>query len=259
MQQRLMRIIAGVENRPTAPTDQTVNFLQYSIIDCLLAGLTSALPQTSARSYTGARLVSETEDYIDAAGERPVHISELCAALRVSRRSLHRAFADTLGIGPAAYLRCRRLSTIQSILRRSDPATTSISDLAFEYGFQGAGRFASYYRAYFGENPSETFRSGTVSTNSFGYTTLVEATTNAGFPSTVHNGAAKAVTTPPVILDSMLTCPGCGHMTLEEMPTNSCQFFHKCVRCHMLIRPIAGDCCVFCSYGSVKCPPVQIA
>ncbi|MGF1619805.1 MAG: GDCCVxC domain-containing (seleno)protein [Rhodomicrobiaceae bacterium] len=23
------------------------------------------------------------------------------------------------------------------------------------------------------------------------------------------------------------------------------------------LRPIGGDCCVFCSCGSVKCPPVQ--
>jgi mercuric ion binding protein len=88
-------------------------------------------------------------------------------------------------------------------------------------------------------------------------TALVKATTDAGLPSTVHSGATKAVT-PPVILDSMLTCPGCGHTTLEEMPTNSCQFFHQCARCHMLIRPVSGDCCVFCSYGSVKCPPVQL-
>jgi hypothetical protein len=59
------------------------------------------------------------------------------------------------------------------------------------------------------------------------------------------------------ILQSMLTCPTCGHTTLEEMPLDSCRFFHECVRCHTLMRPKAGDCCVFCSYGSVKCAPVQ--
>jgi hypothetical protein len=25
----------------------------------------------------------------------------------------------------------------------------------------------------------------------------------------------------------------------------------------MRLRPKAGDCCVFCSYGTVPCPPVQ--
>jgi transcriptional regulator GlxA family with amidase domain len=126
----------------------------------------SALPPASAESNTGARLVSETEDYVDAAGGRPVHISELCSALKVSRRSLHRAFADTLGMGPIAYLRSRRLSAIQSVLRRCDPLTISIGDLAFEYGFPEAGRFAAYYRDHFGETPSETLRSKAVSRRS---------------------------------------------------------------------------------------------
>jgi hypothetical protein len=42
------------------------------------------------------------------------------------------------------------------------------------------------------------------------------------------------------------------------MPTDACQFFYECPACAALLRPTAGDCCVFCSYGSVKCPPVQL-
>ena len=41
------------------------------------------------------------------------------------------------------------------------------------------------------------------------------------------------------------------------MPTDACQWFYECPSCHSLLRPRAGDCCVFCSYGSVKCPPIQ--
>jgi hypothetical protein len=26
-----------------------------------------------------------------------------------------------------------------------------------------------------------------------------------------------------------------------------------------LLKPLPGDCCVICSYGTVKCPPVQAA
>ena len=159
MLQRLTGIISGIEHKLTAPSERAADFLQRSIIESFIVGLTSTLPPASARSYTGARLVSETEDYVDAAGERPVHIPELCNALKVSRRSLHRAFTDTLGIGPAAYLRRRRLSAIRSILSRCDAQTISIGDLAFEYGFPETGRFAAYYRAHFGETPSETFRS----------------------------------------------------------------------------------------------------
>jgi AraC family ethanolamine operon transcriptional activator len=154
---RLKGILRGVEREATAPSAHCADFLRRTIIEAFVVSLMSALPQDNRRSWnTGARLVTEAEDYVDAAGGRPVQISELSSALKVSRRSLHRAFADTLGIGPVAYLRRRRLSAIRSVLKQCDPATISIGDLAFEYGFPEPGRFAAYYRAHFGESPSET-------------------------------------------------------------------------------------------------------
>jgi hypothetical protein len=41
------------------------------------------------------------------------------------------------------------------------------------------------------------------------------------------------------------------------MPTDACVFFHECTACLTLIRPNDGDCCVFCSFGTVVCPPMQ--
>ena len=43
------------------------------------------------------------------------------------------------------------------------------------------------------------------------------------------------------------------------MPTDACQFFYDCKGCGERLKPNPGDCCVFCSYGSVPCPPIQIA
>jgi hypothetical protein len=59
------------------------------------------------------------------------------------------------------------------------------------------------------------------------------------------------------ILRSVLTCPSCGFRQVERMPTNACLFFWDCPRCGARARPLAGHCCVFCSYGSVPCPPMQ--
>jgi hypothetical protein len=60
-----------------------------------------------------------------------------------------------------------------------------------------------------------------------------------------------------IVLESELTCPQCGHVTTETMPTDACIFFHECAGCHELLKPQPGHCCVFCSYGSVPCPPIQ--
>lgn len=59
------------------------------------------------------------------------------------------------------------------------------------------------------------------------------------------------------VLDSLLTCPHCGFAQRLTMPTDACLFFHECAQCKVVLRPLRGDCCVFCSYGSIKCPPVQ--
>lgn len=58
-------------------------------------------------------------------------------------------------------------------------------------------------------------------------------------------------------LQSDLTCPGCGYVKRETMPQDACQFFYECENCKAVLRPRPGDCCVFCSFGTVKCPPVQ--
>lgn len=60
-----------------------------------------------------------------------------------------------------------------------------------------------------------------------------------------------------IVLESAITCPHCGHTASEVMPTDACQYFYECRGCHALLKPKPGDCCVFCSYGSMKCPPVQ--
>jgi hypothetical protein len=60
-----------------------------------------------------------------------------------------------------------------------------------------------------------------------------------------------------MILESMMLCPSCGAIKAETMPTDACQFFYECTSCGALLRPRPGDCCVFCSYGTVACPPKQ--
>ena len=59
------------------------------------------------------------------------------------------------------------------------------------------------------------------------------------------------------ILQSTITCPNCGNKKEETMPTDACQYFYKCKECKQVLKSKQGDCCVYCSYGSVSCPPIQ--
>lgn len=61
----------------------------------------------------------------------------------------------------------------------------------------------------------------------------------------------------PLLLRSTITCPECNHKADETMPTDACQWFYQCAACDALLTPKPGDCCVYCSYGTVSCPPIQ--
>lgn len=59
------------------------------------------------------------------------------------------------------------------------------------------------------------------------------------------------------ILESAITSPHCGHREAETMPIDACLFFYDCKDCGARLQPKRGDCCVFCSQGTVPCRPIQ--
>lgn len=57
--------------------------------------------------------------------------------------------------------------------------------------------------------------------------------------------------------EATITCPVCNAKARESMPEDACQYFYRCTSCGEMLKPIVGDCCVFCSYADVLCPPRQ--
>jgi AraC family ethanolamine operon transcriptional activator len=154
---RLRKIASRLANSTDSLPDQSTDFWRRSITDAMMATVLHSLPSDTARLHMSATaLVRSVENYIDTAGTRPVHISEICTEFAVSRRSLHRAFDEVLGMGPVTFLRHKRLCDIHSILRESDPTQTTVAKVAIEHGFIELGRFAYYYHTLFGEHPSKT-------------------------------------------------------------------------------------------------------
>ena len=93
-----------------------------------------------------------------------------------------------------------------------------------------------------------------------GHRKQILASGTTGAPCHDHASCVQGAseTAPPTLqLDSTITCPECGSATRVRMPTDACQFFWECPACDALLRPKQGDCCVFCSWGDVPCPPIQ--
>lgn len=87
----------------------------------------------------------------------PPTLAEVCASLNVSHRALHYAFQEVFGISPYSYLKIQRLVATRNALRHSLPGDT-VTSVMTEFGFFDPGYFAKYYKAMFGEYPSETLR-----------------------------------------------------------------------------------------------------
>jgi AraC family ethanolamine operon transcriptional activator len=155
---KLRAIVSRLSDPDARVSPEAADFWRRAIIDVVTATVMHSQPPGTTETIPSAtRLIRNAEHYIETAGSRPVHISEICAECGASRRSLHRAFTDVLGIGPVTFLQRKRLCDIHSALRHADPATTTIAEIALQHGFLNLGRFSGYYRALFDEYPSETF------------------------------------------------------------------------------------------------------
>jgi AraC-like DNA-binding protein len=102
------------------------------------------------------RIVARARAYIDAHLDSPIAIDDLVAAAFASRRTLFRAFTETLGETPQSYILKLRLNRIRSDLATPREAMRTVTVVSNHWGIPELGRLASRYREQFGELPRDT-------------------------------------------------------------------------------------------------------
>lgn len=103
-------------------------------------------------------IVRKVDTYLETSDELSLTVSDLCRTLGIHRRTMERAFADMIGIGPKSYLQLRALTKVRDALLDPQQLAAPITSLAMQFGFWHLGRFSHFYRSLFGEAPSETRR-----------------------------------------------------------------------------------------------------
>jgi AraC-like DNA-binding protein len=124
--------------------------------------------QSAIQSFTGRCLIAgnrrhETvvkkfEEFSEKHPDRPICLSEICAAIGVCERSLRASCEEHFGMGPIRYHTLRRMHLVRHALLATDADQANVTRILTDHGFWELGRFSVSYRELFGETPSRTLR-----------------------------------------------------------------------------------------------------
>lgn len=145
----------GLLARAGAPARSERHILEMLAEILAAAGALSEAPAVADAS--AHRRVRAAKAFMHAHYREIVSVCEVAREVGLSLRALQLAFRAAGEPSPRAALWSIRLEAARDRLTAPD-ATVSVSAVALDCGFTHLGRFASAYRARFGETPSATLR-----------------------------------------------------------------------------------------------------
>ena len=136
---------------------ETAHGLEQQMIHVLVQSLSKGPIDAETEATCRRRgTVARFEDLLEA--EPIPRITEIGPSLGISPRMLRDFCKKNLGMGPSRYRRLRGMQRARRALRHENPEVASVSAVARRYGFRDLVRFATNYRALYGESPSATLR-----------------------------------------------------------------------------------------------------
>ena len=152
--------VRRVEARSAVLADsEAAHGLEQQIIEALVECLTAGPIEEETRTAAQQRaMLAQFEDLLQS--EPLLGIADICAALGASERTLRECCNKHLGMAPNRYRRVRGMQLVHRALRSGSPVVSSVTAVAWRYGFRDLGGFAANYRALLGELPSVTLRRG---------------------------------------------------------------------------------------------------
>jgi AraC-like DNA-binding protein len=158
---KLHRLVAGIAR--TTPDllqlPEVVRALEqkliHAMVKCLAEGTASEMTAGVRRHEV---IVAKFEEFLEENPDKPLYLTEICAAIGVAERTLRASCEEHLGLGPIRYLTLRRMHLVRRALIRADALTATVTRVAMDHGFWELGRFSVAYKALFGETPLESLQ-----------------------------------------------------------------------------------------------------
>lgn len=107
---------------------------------------------TTAQDPALLRRLLRAKDRMDAASHEAWPVRRLAQVSGVSEAHFARSFKEAFGLPPHRYLLTRRIERATALLRDTE---WSITEIAFETGWQSLGTFGRTFRDVTGESPTE--------------------------------------------------------------------------------------------------------
>lgn len=100
--------------------------------------------------------VKRIERYIEDHADEPITIVDLAEHAGVSSRSIFNGFRRFRNTSPMLYLKEVRMRRVNEELKRLTPSESTVTAVAYHWGFTHLGHFTTDYKRRFGESPSQT-------------------------------------------------------------------------------------------------------
>ena len=145
---------------PSTLLHSQVEYIQNQLMKKVAFAVASATGETDLRIINAAgrklKLIRRCEEFLNEHLCDSFSILELAQAIGTNERSLEYYFHDVYGISPQRWVINAKLHAVRRDLQ-SDASQVSIQQIATQWGFHHAGRFAAAYRKLFDEYPRQTF------------------------------------------------------------------------------------------------------
>ncbi len=110
----------------------------------------------------GEKIALEIREKVFKHMDGNVSVSSLANEYDVSEQTLQNSFKSLFGYTPNKFLRLLKLNLVHQELCTCNPKQTTVSKIAFKWGFVQMGQFGIYYKELFGENPSQTLQTNCI-------------------------------------------------------------------------------------------------
>jgi AraC family transcriptional regulator, ethanolamine operon transcriptional activator len=163
--ERLYALVDEVLKTAMAPTRGSSDAsIRAALAERILVHVRSARPveeQQSTEHRARARrraAVQRAREFINVRLSETIRLEQVCRYACAQSRTLEYGFREMFDTPMVSYIKALRMDRVRKLLRCPSQSHRTVSELALDTGFCHLSQFASDYKKFFGESPSQTHR-----------------------------------------------------------------------------------------------------